>query len=256
MTQGVYRFDPTLYESLWNTPLNGDLPIEALYKIPEWCVWIETPNDPALHSPGFFAYLEYDVNTSRPELRLVISDGERLAGQIIHLTRETLTDCLEEGYQEGLRQAEKHGRGRDPEAVKFAGKVAATMTQIIAPRLSLLLYLCAVNSEVADQKTGKRKPERPKPVRTKKGEQIFAPSTPTAWNVGVRIGAAIRAAEAKERSESKGGTHASPRAHVRRAHWHTFSRGAGRAERFIKWLPPIPVNIGDEDLPAVIRQVE
>jgi hypothetical protein len=26
MTQGIYRFDPTLYESLWNTPLDGDLP--------------------------------------------------------------------------------------------------------------------------------------------------------------------------------------------------------------------------------------
>jgi hypothetical protein len=88
------------------------------------------------------------------------------------------------------------------------------------------------------------------------GTRIPAASLPTKWDVGVRMGAAIRAAEAKERSEPQGGTHASPRAHVRRAHWYTFTRGAGRAERFVKWLPPIPVNVGDDNLPAVIRDVE
>jgi Type IV secretion-system coupling protein DNA-binding domain len=61
--------------------------------------------------------------------------------------------------------------------------------------------------------------------------------------------------EARERSEAQGGTHASPRAHVRRAHWHTFTRGVGRAERFIKWLPPISVNVGDEDLPAIDESI-
>jgi len=135
-------------------------------------------------------------------------------------------------------------------------EIAASLEQIIAPRLSLLLYLCAVNSEVADQRTGQRRPEKPKPVTDKKGTRLPAASMPTGWDVGVRIGAAIRAAEASARAESKGGTHSSPKAHVRRAHWHTFARGAGRAERFIKWLPPIPVNIGDEDSPAVIRDVK
>jgi len=47
-----------------------------------------------------------------------------------------------------------------------------------------------------------------------------------------------------------------PRAHIRRAHWHTYLVGAGRSERRLKWLPPIPVNVDDpESLPAVIRQV-
>jgi hypothetical protein len=256
MTQGIYRFDPTLYESLWNTPLDGDLPIDVLYRMPEWCVWIETPNDLAVKSPGFFAYLEYDVNTSRAELRLVISDGERLAGQILHLTQSNLVDCIEEAYQEGLRQAEKAGQGLEADAVKHGAVIAEALKGMIAPRLSLLLYLCTVNSDIADSRGSDRRPSNPKPIRVKDKKKLVAASTPTGWDVGVRIGAAIRAAQERERTEARGGTHASPRPHVRRAHWHTYLVGAGRQERLLKWLPPIPVSLDDSGLPAVLRDVK
>jgi hypothetical protein len=256
MTQGIYRFDSTIYESLWNTPLEGDLPIDVLYRLPEWGVWIETPNDPILQSPGFFAYLEYELHTGRSELRLAISDGQRLAGQIIHLTQSSLLDCIEDAYQAGIRQAEKAGLGRDPEAIALGSKFAQALKVILAPRISLLLYLCTVNSEIADRKTGQRTPSKPKPVKDKKGTRLLAASTPTAWDVAMRLGAAIRSVEAKERSEPQGGTHASPRGHWRRAHWHTFTRGAGRTERFVKWLPTLPINVKDEDLPAVLREVK
>jgi hypothetical protein len=40
------------------------------------------------------------------------------------------------------------------------------------------------------------------------------------------------------------GTHRSPVAHVRRAHFHTYRTGPGRTERVVKWLAPIPINAG------------
>ena len=41
--RGVYRFSPEVYDALIHQPLSGDLPIECLYHLPEWAVYIETP---------------------------------------------------------------------------------------------------------------------------------------------------------------------------------------------------------------------
>ena len=43
VTQGVYRFDPAVAEAVAATPLEGELPTDLLYPLPEWCVYIETP---------------------------------------------------------------------------------------------------------------------------------------------------------------------------------------------------------------------
>ena len=43
VTQGVYRFDQDLYEAVRSTPLEGDLPAAILYRLPEWCVYVEPP---------------------------------------------------------------------------------------------------------------------------------------------------------------------------------------------------------------------
>ena len=76
VTQGVYRFDGDLYNSLIQQPLNGDIPCDALKKLPEWCVYIETvpelmPDPDDQYIIGFWAHLEKDQNDGREELRLV-----------------------------------------------------------------------------------------------------------------------------------------------------------------------------------------
>jgi hypothetical protein len=40
-TQGIYRFDDTLLDELWHTPIHGELPTDLLYRMPEWCMYIE-----------------------------------------------------------------------------------------------------------------------------------------------------------------------------------------------------------------------
>jgi hypothetical protein len=120
----------------------------------------------------------------------------------------------------------------------------------------LLLYICSENADVS-------KPDHAvtrasvKPVKTKTGLRIFPPDLPRVWDVGVRIGAALRRARTvDEANETAGGSHQRPRPHVRRAHWHTYRIGPKRAGTTLKWLPPIAVNIDDPDaLPAVIRPV-
>jgi hypothetical protein len=259
MGQDIYRFDPLIYESLWNTPLDGKLPVEMLYRMPTWCAWIETPNDPILKSPGFFAYLEYDMNTGRPELRFSISDGQQLGGQILHLTCENLVDCLEEAYMEGLKQAEKAGQGQGAEAIKFGSKIAEALKPIIAPRLSLLLYLCTENPEIDDASGKGRTPARPKPQKTRQGQKLFPASAPARWEVAIRMGAKIRAAqEHRERGEYQGDTHAGPKPHIRKAHWHVSPMGKGRTGRKVYWVPPWGIAGYDleGDNPAVFHGVE
>ena len=56
------------------------------------------------------------------------------------------------------------------------------------------------------------------------------------------------------------GTHASPRPHIRRAHWHSFWIGKkdqpDARSVTLKWLPPIPVNVtGVDDLTTTVRDV-
>ena len=67
VTQGIYRFDPDLYLAIIETSVDGDLPHDVLYRMPEWCVYVETPGmlwlGVQLH--GFFAHLESDAKSSR-----------------------------------------------------------------------------------------------------------------------------------------------------------------------------------------------
>jgi hypothetical protein len=74
------------------------------------------------------------------------------------------------------------------------------------------------------------------------------------------MGAAIRKAKIAIESEDRGGTHASPRPHVRRAHWHTYWTGPRKDPQkrkpVLKWLSPILVNVEDgADMPVTIRKV-
>jgi hypothetical protein len=130
----------------------------------------------------------------------------------------------------------------------------AAARRTYAAILSLLLYLCAEGSEIG---AGDVKPRKPSPKRTKRGLRTFAADSPTTWEVGVRIGAALR--QAHHAPETTGATRPTGRhlrPHVRVMHWHTFLAGPDRTERRVKWMPPIKVKFeAVDELPAVIRGV-
>lgn len=138
------------------------------------------------------------------------------------------------------------------------------LREAVTPLVSLLLYLCSQNSEIGN---GDKAPGFPQPKRTKKRWRLFPPDQPTHWDVGVRLGSALRRAyHAAEVGQE--GAHAGPRPHIRRAHWHGFREGPMKREDGsaiptkerafnLKWLPPIPVNLDTlADLPTTIRPVK
>jgi len=96
VTQGIYRIDPEVAEAVWNTPIDGHLPVELLFHLPEWCVYIETPGrslSSGKYLEGFFAHLNTTSGTHDPELRLLLDDP---AGILHSIAVPLLAATLEE----------------------------------------------------------------------------------------------------------------------------------------------------------------
>ncbi|WP_156901640.1 AcrVA2 family anti-CRISPR protein [Azohydromonas australica] len=249
MTQGIYRFDPAVFEAIADTPVTGDLSHEILFRLPEWAVYVETPGllyaDEALH--GFFAHLDFALDTGTAELRLLLDAEGALDPLALPLGPWSLSESI-------ARTLAATGA----EAVRAAPAAAgAGVRTVVKPLVSLLLYLCSQAAEIGD---GTRRPANPQPKKTKRGPRLFQAEKPTAWDVGVRLGAALRRAYQAEQTRSPGdGTHPGPKPHIRRAHWHGFWSGPLEGQRRfgLRWLPPIAVNVESRDeLPATVRRVQ
>lgn len=259
VSQSVYRFDPALAAALAETEVDR-LPVEVLYRLPEWCVYIETPGLAWGGSvlQGFFAHLEHDAVSGRPELRLLLDvdedDHPNLIGVPLHINTETLDEAVAAMLAESKRQM--FDQGKTMIASAMPTEMAGWMAGQVRPLLGMLLYLC---SEQPDVEGGM--PQRPVPTRTKKGWRLFPPDTPRVVTVGSRIGAALREAYLDEQIGSMEDFSGErwrprPRPHIRRAHWHTFLTGPGRSVGVLRWLPPLGINIDLGEIPATVRDLK
>lgn len=263
MTQGIYRFDPALYPALIETPISSDIPEVVLYQLPEWCIYIESPDLQLEDNPvhGFWCHLEYDFNTGRHELRFLADTNEGKIAAILHLKGGSLLDALEASLAESSAQAAKLGIELDTDKTK------TDLLEFLPSALSLVLYVCS--QQEFTRRGTLDVPSNPQPKKTKKGWKLFPANGSLEWDVGVRIGAALRQAYQSEQLGDDGlPTGRQVRPHVRRAHWHTFVSGpriakdgseipADKRQRNLRWLPPIAVNINEYDaLSATIRNVK
>ena len=255
VTQGVYRFHPEVYRAVIDTPITGAIPCELLRRLPEWCVYVETPgwapDGCSVH--GFFAHIEWDANTGHEELRLLV-DGEeafRMIPLVLHLGPWGLAEAVERTQREALRRMPQQ-----PPA-EWTRLVAGAMTGLARPMLALVLYLCSEAPDIEAEQGGPRRPGRPRPVRTKRGPRLYPPDRPTVWHTAFRLGRALQ--DARESGAGVEGRRG-PRPHIRRAHWHTYWVGPkadpSSRRRVLRWLPPIPVGMeGQEELIPTIREV-
>ncbi|MEW6582750.1 MAG: hypothetical protein AB1416_08320, partial [Actinomycetota bacterium] len=245
-TQGVYLLDDDLAAALRDTDLGDRLPSGVLWRLPEWAPYVTAPGGLLPDAVvGVWAHLEWDVVAERPELRLLLDtvDG-RLLPVALHLDRPTVGEAITAGLDVARRNAA--AKGEDVPAL--AGDVTPALRHVVEPALSCVLYLCTQEPDVAPEAASARAG----------GAAVARPEgAPTVWEVGWRIGAALREAAQREPGAAGGGGggagHASPRAHVRRAHWHTYLVGP-RAEprRELRWINPVLVGAGDA-VPTVHR---
>lgn len=232
--KGIYRFDPTVFESVWETPLEGELPTELLNYMPEWGVYIETPGRTVIGEPlyGFYATLDYDPRFDNKGLHLLV---DSLSG--LHAVRLPL--------QQGGLEASVRDYGRKDRTKEYAKE----MGHLVA----LVLYVCSITAEFRDASGSQRQPGLPIGERAKNGSGLTGTEKPTVWETAYRMGAALRRAlRDHENSSAGGGTpHASPRPHIRRAHFHSFWTGRldqpEERKLILKWIPPIPVKAETPD---------
>jgi hypothetical protein len=184
-----------------------------------------------------------------------------------HLYSTLPIDLGDRSLQHGLEAARARLLGvltGVTEASDLAQFAATDMMQyagMLGPLVNLLLYISSLNAETFD--ASGRVPCHPSAKATRKGPRLFPPDKPTEWQVGYRLGAALRSAASRS---DEGADHcaaeqrARPRPHIRRAHWHSYWMGpvnSGDEHRLsVKWIPPIPVNIGKDHQPVpVVRSV-
>ncbi len=237
ISQGIYRFDEDFEKALIASPITGSLPVDVLYRLPEWCVYVETHHIEYSGKllNGFFAHLEWDVNTGRSELRLLPDTASGFLPVILHMGNWTVIEALDRVTVEASKQLAASNM-----PVHLNPELGQTKQPVLEIRqlLSLILYICSEKPEYSGGI-----PSRPQPKNTKKhGLRMFPPDKPKIIEVGKSIGDSLRAALLEDQLDSSG---RSVRAHIRRGHWHGYWIGKkdGGEQKFVyNWLPPIAVN--------------
>lgn len=255
LSKGIYRFDRDLFQALWDTPLNHELPIDLFYRLPEYCLYIETPGKNMMNNNlhGFFVHLEHDINDGHVELRILLDFDSSPFPCPIHLDQEGILKSVSKAQEYSALQAQLHAGidiGIDSESAKM-------QSDEITPLISLILYICSTNAEMIN-KDGMLKPNKPQAKKIKKGKKFFAAKSTMAWDVGLRIGATIRSAQSSAYSPSNSDStekRRSPITHPRTSHWQTYWTGKGRTRPEVKWKNMMIVNPGEE-INTTLHKVE
>ena len=246
-TQDIIKFDPDVYTSLSSTGLEGDLPVDIFRRLPSWCLYVETPG--LVHAgasrTGFFVHLEHDVDTGHEELRIFFANQTgNLPPAILHLGPWDLARACQESN--AFAVAASMAAGEDSSGARLL-----LPDEGLETALNLVLYVCAYGLDDKEGWGASVRPTFPAPKRVKTGWRLFPPDQPRVRILGAGYGNQMRRAGTSGTSRP----HSGPRPHVRRAHWHGYWTGPLRprpgveAERTftLRWLPPIPVAMGDDD---------
>ena len=250
-SQGIYRLADALLDALWATPVTGDLPGELLRRLPEWCVYIEIGKPSAgsfIH--GAWARVGFDTDTCEEELDVLLDSDTGYVPM-----RLPLVGSIEESLRVSLHDSRRIAGG-DLFKVALQQRAHGMAMAWAEPIVSVILYLCSVNADMRSS-DGRERPARPQPRQRRRGGRVWpAAPEPMIWETGTRLGAALRRAERDDhdRESAAGMPSPSVRPHIRRAHWHTFWVGAHDSpdrHREVRWLPPIPVNLDENEGPGV-----
>lgn len=224
--QGLYRFDPTLYDALSRTMPASDIVMEVFYRLPEWCIYVETPYSTGHEKPllGFWAHLDYNTTNNHHYLCLVINTETGLMP--ITLKIDDLT--IEEALSDMMREA-------------AYSPLAASLTTVLHQLLSLLLYICQDTPDIESLSKPGSHPERPRPTRTKAGWRLYAPTNPRTWSIGRQAGLEL---ERDEWAQTPLGTAYIIPTLIKKASWKGGWKETeeGKKRYEYRWISPKAVN--------------
>lgn len=256
VSKEVFIIDETLEQILFQQADDTSVPADVLMQIPYPCFYIQFTNFmfQSRAISGAFIHLEYDVKNSSTELRVlfVFADGNTL-GFPIHVNAGKIENSEHITVQEAINAIET-----DSPLGALRGMMQtenAAIKEALSKTLQVVLYLCSQNAEIAPNKEQSTVYKRGKKIRDSYAEI-------RKWDVGIRIGAAIKAraqSSASINQSKEYSTHASPRPHMRRGHWHNFWTGSksnpNARKLVLKWVAPTFIGERD-DTPVVIHHVK
>lgn len=254
--RSVIQCDPDFFCALGKTPLSGNIPVQILYRLPFWGVYIELPgviiSDSASYNEcihgAFFSLFE---NT----------DGEILLLALVIMKSFSSNVSVEPGNDSKLYK--EFGLPLNGNIEKSISAMKKGEREFWSLSLSVLLYLCSENPD-----WGNISPRLSEPKFVKGRPRYFATDKPVIWDVGVRIGAALRLSQMTNKSVNYGAGSNEKRPHIRRAHWHGYWKGKKKSDGGeilplserqyeLRWLPPITVKFTSSDeLPVTIRKLK
>ena len=259
----VFIIDPDLQELLFGQDEELTINSEILLQIQYQCFYIQFAGIfDFLGYPrhGVFVHLEDDANANDKELRLLYLTGDGYTiGEPIHIDEGTLEESIAHTRMEAFNNVpDEH-----PEVRRRLMTDLENLAQESAAykkTLQIILYLCAQNAEIA--------PDSEQAFITKRsstGQIRDQYEEIRKWDVGFRIGAAVRKARSvsaeprKQEDSGAGTTYTSTRPHIRRAHWHNFWTGTKSAPEtrklVLKWIAPTIVGVSDYDNPPVTLHI-
>lgn len=262
LSKEVYVIDESIKNLLFEQKEDVEIPIDILLHLPYQCFYIELPNTyfdgEKIH--GLFVSLDYNVKLKERDLKLTfLSEREDVFSYPIELDAGTIESSIKKlnnqlvEYAKGSKELEEYAKSdpaKDNETITFIKQI-----------MQIVLYILAQNAEIV--------PDEEQSTITKRGKTIKDKySEIRKWDVGFRTGLALRLYKETKKLENaenqnKDDSHASPRPHMRRGHWHHFWTGPKNDESqrrlILKWLAPMIIAVGNDDtdeMPIVIHDVK
>lgn len=234
-SQGMYRFDPDIYAAVIDSEISGDLPSDVLTRLPEWCLYVETPDLQAFDQPchGFWVWLEHDMNHGHTELRILLDLEQTRLSVPLYLGDWPLKTAIDKYMTEAGLQFAKMGRDWS-----YTDDLINTTKSQIMPIVSMILYICSDAPDISGLAEPERKPSNPQPKKTKQGWRLFPAEKPRFWTVGGSYGELLR----RDIDDWQRDTGRKVRPHLRRGHYHTYWTGKrGDQKAVLKFIMPIIV---------------
>ena len=258
LSKEVFVIDPDMELLLYKQVDDLDIHSEILLHLPYPCFYVQTS---ALFFgiskiDGFFVHLEFDVNDGHRELRLLfVYEDKSVMGFPIYLDVQDVRSSV----IQTLKQVHQNITSDSPmrQDVLIKADDLTSLEALLKESLQIVLYLCAENSEI------KKNPEQDMFMRRSSIIVRDRYAEIRKWDVGVRIGSAIRRykqaglGSEKQNLPKSASIKSSPRPHLRRGHWHNYWTGPMNGERklVLKWTAPTFIGVSEEETPVVIHHV-
>jgi hypothetical protein len=241
-SKAMFRFESALAKELRSTRPEGKLDPEVLKRMPHTGVWIEAPNGVEGDSFAFGASLRlsHDNRTMLLDLSRLHAQGKRLKldGATLRLDGRTLDDAIAQCLVENMTFSKK----------TISEDAIEALRSFIYQAVACVLHLCADEPGISSEPVKVIRPEG-------NMERLLGVGPAREWDVAVRNAGYFRTTRC-EASDWKGGTHARPRPHVRRAHYQTVWTGPGRDVPKRVWVAECLVATSSpERLVAAVKSV-